>query len=214
MTQPSGAPKPKKFFKSRNIVPATGNLTPPTQVDPIQQNAVPKISLKVNKKLPNTSDEIRKTKVEKAVKPKKIKKQKDETKMSVEKPTRFLSRTRKAVNYMEDRSRSPTPSYAAVIAGAPGLANRIEVMDQTNAAEAKISADEDAPAASDAIPDVDDLDMASKNVIHDHPPIVLRISKVRKCCCFCFVMNDFLWGHIRWPSNVENKIRFASDLLT
>lgn len=185
LTQPPDAPKPKKFFKSRNIVPATGNLTPPTHVDPIQQNAVPKISLKVNKKLPNTSDEIRKPKAEKTVKPKKVKKQKDETKLSVEKPTRFLSRTRKAVNYIEDRSRSPTPSYAAVIDGGAGLANRVsEEMDQSFSADLNISTNEDASTANDAIPTVDDLDMTSKNVTHDHPPIVLRISKVRQ-----FVLN-------------------------
>lgn len=180
LAQPTNAPKPKKFFKSRNIVPATGNLTPPTQVDPIQQNAVPKISLKVNKKLPNTSDEIRKTKAEKTVKPKKVKKQKDETKLSVEKPTRVLSRTRKAVNYLEDRSRSPTPNYAA---GVAGLLNRLsDEVEPSTVVDVKSLSTENASTTNDAIPTGDD----SKNVTHDHPPIVLRISKVRQSCLFLF----------------------------
>lgn len=167
LAPPPDAPKPKKFFKSRNIVPATGNLTPPTQVESIQQNAVPKISLKVNKKQPNASDEIRKTKAEKPVKAKKVKKPKDETKLSVEKPTRVLSRTRKAVNYLEDRSCSPTPNYAAVIEARGALANRVS--DEVNPATNPKSSDN--TAASDAADD-------TKNVTHDHPPIVLRISKV------------------------------------
>lgn len=148
---------------------------------------MPKISLKVNKKLPNASDEIRKAKVEKTVKPKKVKKQKDETKLSVEKPTRVLSRTRKAVNYMEDRSCSPTPNYAGVVdGGGAGLANRVsEEVDQTNAADLKTLSNENASATGDAIPTGDDSDMASKNLAHDHPPIVLRISKVRE--------NDFFY---------------------
>lgn len=176
MAQPTNAPKPKKFFKSRNIVPATGNLTPPTQVEPIQ-HAVPKISLKVNKKQPNASDEIRKTKAEKTVKPKKVKKQKEESKLSVEKPTRVLSRTRKAVNYMEDRSRSPTPNYAGAIAGGAGLSNRItDEVDQSNVADLKSLSNENASTANDVNPAGDD----SRNVTHDHPPIVLRISKVSK----------------------------------
>lgn len=173
--QPTDAPKPKKFFKSRNVVPATGNVTPPTQIEPTQQNAVPKISLKVNKKLLNPSDDIRKAKAEKSVKPKKVKKQKDETKLSVEKPTRVLSRTRKAVNYMEDRSRSPTPNYAGMIddgtAAAASVANRVsEEVNQTNAADLKSSANEIASATGDVM----------LNITHDHPPIVLRISKVRE----------------------------------
>lgn len=192
MAQPTNAPKPKKFFKSRNIVPATGNLTPPTQVDPIQQNAVPKISLKVNKKLPNTSEEIRKTKAEKPVKPKKVKKQKDETKLTVEKPTRVLSRTRKAVNYLEDRSRSPTPNYAAAnAAGVAGLSNRLsDEADPSTAVDVKSLSTENTSATNDAIPTGDD----SKNVTHDHPPIVLRISKVSQCCLFTFynVLRSFI----------------------
>lgn len=180
MTQPPDAPKPKKFFKSRNIVPATDNHTAPTNVDPIQKNAVPKISLKVNKKIPNASDEIRKPKAEKTVKPKKVKKQKDETKLSAEKPTRVLSRTRKAVNYIEDRSRSPTPGGAT-------FANRVtEEMDELNTSDLKSSAAETVPAVNDVIPTVDDSDMASKNVTHEHPPIVLRISKVRSVLIYIF----------------------------
>lgn len=150
-------------------MPATGNVTPPTQVDPIQQNAVPKISVKVNKKQPNASDEIRKTKVEKTVKPKKVKKPKDETKLSVEKPTRVLSRTRKAVNYLEDRSCSPTPNYAAVIEARGGLT--IPVSDEVNPASTINAKSIENIAVSDAVDD-------SKNAAHDHPPIVLRISKV------------------------------------
>lgn len=176
LVPPTDAPKPKKFFKSRNIVPATGNLTPPTLVDPIQQNAVPKISLKVHKKQSNANDEIRKTKVEKPTKPKKAKKPKDDTKLSVEKPTRVLSRTRKAVNYMEDRSCSPTPNYTAAIEARAGLANRVsDEMDQST--EMKIN-DNVSATTSEAVHAADDVDMTSKNVTHDHPPIVLRISKV------------------------------------
>lgn len=121
-------PKPRKFFKSRNVAPEI----PPTQQqlqqqqqpqqqhqNVAQQSSPPKIRMKINKKLLKT-DESKSPKKDKVVvekKPVKLKK-KSKTKEDttpkikikpIEKPTRVLSRTRKPVNYLEDRSRSPSP---------------------------------------------------------------------------------------------------------
>lgn len=182
LAPPTDAPKPKKFFKSRNIVPATGNLTPPTLVDPIQQNTVPKLSLKVNKTKPPSasSDEVRKTKVEKPVKPKKVKKPKEEVKLSVEKPTRVLSRARKAVNYMEDGSRSPPLSiYEAAVEAARTSVSRV-TDDADHATESRVNE----TTTADETP----ADEAKNVNVHDHPPIVLRISKVSKVFRFLFLL--------------------------
>lgn len=83
------------------------------------QPSPPKIRLKINKKLLKVEHDTKPSKKEKVnsekkpTKPKKEKKSKskEETVKTkpIEQPTRVLSRTRKPVNYMEDRSRSPSP---------------------------------------------------------------------------------------------------------
>lgn len=131
-------PKPKKFFKSRNIAPDFNSQQfafseYQQQKSPIIP-ATPKLSLKIKLKNDDTkkskSEKIKKEKSKDKTKEKekskekvkeklkekvkeKVKKKpklKEEKKLKNEEaPTRVLSRARKSVNYYEDNSRSQTP---------------------------------------------------------------------------------------------------------
>lgn len=166
-------PKPKKFFKSRNSAPETDLAiinAAFTNANDHKQPATPatpnKVSAKV-KKEQRKKEEKPKQKPEKPEKPEKPakapkKKAKNEEKTAKkEKPTRVLSRTRKAINYSEDKSRSASPVH----------------VPPTEAAQSS------QPVASEPPPILDEAATnpsasPSKNLIGDHPPIVLRISKV------------------------------------
>lgn len=265
LPQPSpDVPKPKKFFKSRNVVPtdvvfaaaAMAALPPPSanfyqqqQQQPVATTqhmyaaaatVVPKLSLKINKKLlkadATTVKKVKKVKEEKAkkVKEEKVKKVKEE-KVKVEKPkkvvrekvrvvkaaavpaepTRVLSRQRKAVNYSENRSRSPSPRRPAssLLAdevedeGGGGVDDDVaEDVPMEPPAVADIAAGEQMETDADSVvgaeikdelpvplaerspPAATEVAMTvatpmlspseCQSVNQQHPPIVLRISKV------------------------------------
>lgn len=102
------------------------------------------------------------------------------------KPTRVLSRARKVVNYSEDKSRSPTPGHHAK---AKAKTNPIEVA--LNPVDELVTSPIQNCESNDFIQNEEARDMEkvvddgsisedtpSKLPIGDHPPIVLRISKV------------------------------------
>lgn len=214
------APKPKKFFKSRNFVPDTTVLPPQPSLPPSAPvipshhvEKVPKLNLKLNKKIkidaadkssvPKTKTDKTKTEKVKLEKPKTKKASKPKEKgvdkvskvKSTELPTRVLSRTRKTVNYSENRSRSPSPrmvqSPAIEDTDAPN-----ETFDTSIESSNRLSSVQDVDSAS--LHQVDEqkshltIDLPAQitseqpleitavvKTINDHPPIVLRISKVR-----------------------------------
>lgn len=169
-----------------------------------------KVSNKINKK--NANSATKKTKSEKAIaaaataatanaeKPEKVEKQpRPEKKAKVKKrtkaeekpnkvvaevkPTRILSRTRKAVNYSEDKSRSPSPKRTAIAVDAP-----LPVLLQSAQSDLETSPIHQAqfnsngepftPIESQIINVIASPPSTSKNLVNEHPPIVLRISKV------------------------------------
>lgn len=161
---------------------------------------------KKKEKLSKSETSSKKPKAEKAPRPEKPPKpQKPEkvpknTKKSLKtveklvrppKPTRVLSRARKIVNYSEEKSRSPTPSSqtkaarnettpetdaveVAAIIPVPSSEkpnpNQNEFFETNNENTLKYSNDEQFQNSPSGSP--------SKNPLGDHPPIVLRISKV------------------------------------
>lgn len=170
------------------------------------QPTTSKIKIKINKK--NANGTTRKTKTEKVVtkvekvpkaekqpileKKAKVKKRTkaDEKPIKVVpevKPTRVLSRTRKTVNYMEDRSRSPSPKRQAIPAPEqfpqPPLPPAQCDLETSPIHQPQFNSDGEplAPIETQAI---DHLKAAasppstSKILPSEHPPIVLRISKV------------------------------------
>lgn len=171
-----------------------------------------KISIK-NKK--NAEGTTRKTKAEKAAakeekaaakaeKPEKVEKQpRPEKKTKVKKrapkveekpakvvpevkPTRVLSRTRKAVNYSEDKSRSPSPKRLEVAGPTvlpPPLPSVQNDLETSPIHQAHFNSDGEPfmPIESHAINHLMTAaspPSTSKTLATDHPPIVLRISKV------------------------------------
>lgn len=226
------APKPKKFFKSRNFAPDTTVLPPQPALPPIAPlipshhvEKVPKLSLKINKKikidaadkspLPKVKADKIKTEKVKPEKPKTKKANKSKEK-SVEKvtkvkntelPTRVLSRTRKTVNYSENRSRSPSPQLAR----SPTFEDTDvpnETFDKSIEAANRLSSVAD--VGTNSVHQVDeqkiqlmiDLPVELTNehplqiaavvkTINEHPPIVLRISKVR---IFHFKLLKLVYG--------------------
>lgn len=170
------------------------------------QPTTSKIKIKINKK--NANGATRKTKTEKTVAAKvekvpkaekqpilekkaKVKKRTkaEEKPMKVGsevKPTRILSRTRKTVNYMEDKSRSPSPKRPAIAAPEqfpqplpPAQCD----LETSPIHQPKFSGDGEPLAPIESQP-IDYLKTAasppstSKISPNEHPPIVLRISKV------------------------------------
>lgn len=138
---------------------------------------------------------VEKVKAEKPIKTKAIKKKAAKESKPVkppEQPTRILGRARKAINYSEDKSRSPTP-----VRSRPVAANFSEPMVPVAAAPfpselqstnvGNVSNDETRSQFTPGSP--------SKNA--DHPPIVLRISKVCQMmivdlCYFLFSCSNLL----------------------
>lgn len=99
------------------------------------------------------------------------------------KPTRVLSRTRKVVNYSEDKSRSPTPGQNAEanpIEVAPNLVANELVSSPIQNCERNHFFSNEEPNDMEKVVDDGNVseDSPSKLPIGDHPPIVLRISKV------------------------------------
>lgn len=99
------------------------------------------------------------------------------------KPTRVLSRARRVVNYSEDKSRSPTPGQHAK-ANPTGVAlnpivNELTSSPIQNCEQTHLSQHEE-PNDMKRVADDGNVseDSPSKIPIGDHPPIVLRISKV------------------------------------
>lgn len=93
------------------------------------------------------------------------------------KPTRILSRTRKTVNYSEEKSRSPSPKPHA--SAAPQIIN-ISPNQQPSANI--IECENNIPLESQSKHLTSDTNpivaSPTKNLAIEHPPIVLRISKV------------------------------------
>lgn len=119
---------------------------------------------------------VEKVKAEKPIKVKAIKKKPAKESKPVkppEQPTRILGRARKTINYSEDKSRSPTP-----VRSRPAAANFTEPI--VPAAAAPFPSELQSINAGNA--NIDEIrsqftpGSPSKNA--DHPPIVLRISKV------------------------------------
>lgn len=235
------APKPKKFFKSRNFVPDTTVLPPQPSLLPSAPlipshhvEKVPKLNLKLNKKIKidaTDKSSVPKAKADK-IKTEKVKSEKPKTKKankskekSVDKvtkvkntelPTRVLSRTRKTVNYSENRSRSASPrlDQSQTIEDTADAPN--ENTDAPNEDTGAPNDDTDTPnesfdsslesaerlspvanVDSNSLHRVDEqkshlvidlpVQLSSENpleiatvvkTINEHPPIVLRISKV------------------------------------
>lgn len=183
----TAAPKPKKFFKSRNSVPDTEQaqaiesqiaastpgpaINDPTSMTPTsveaERPATEKLSMKINKRqLKKTEGQPKKPKAMKATKvekeppveksPKVKKKNSKVENVDQVKPTRVLSRARKTVDYAERNSRSPSPKSRAALAVQPteiASPNHVEMSREIDSSP-------------------------SKNSNTEHPPIVLRISKV------------------------------------
>lgn len=214
------APKPKKFFKSRNFVPDTTTLPPLPSLPPSTPfipshhvEKVPKLSLKINKKIKiDAADKPSPTKAKSdKIKSDKVKSEKPKTKKAIkskekcvdkvskvkstELPTRVLSRTRKTVNYSENRSRSSSPRLV-----------RSPTIEETSAPNESIDNCVNAADRLSSVADVDSsslhrideqkvhlvidlpVQLASEHpieiaavvkTINEHPPIVLRISKVK-----------------------------------
>lgn len=229
------APKPRKFFKSRNAVavvePALFQVSPnahqsaataaassintspfggsasyasTTTTTTTEPQHAPKIRLKINKKqlllksstagaalaaphlLPPAASKPAKlpkpAKVKKPPKP--VKEKPVKVAKPVPEPTRKLSRQRKAVNYSENRSRSPTPrrEMETECEVAPD-ANTSEPMEASSftASEEAESRGQRSPSAVPSVSEEDTTTMADSSAEiaeEDHPPIVLRISKV------------------------------------
>lgn len=177
----SNAPKPKKFFKSRNVVPDT---IPKIPTQDIQHNQLPpsiqKIP-KINKKLiKNDEASAPRTKTEK-IKIKKPPKVKEKTLekpvklQNVEKPTRVLSRTRKTVNYSENKTPSPPPSATLLTEPCPANEHNTTQPEEFQSNDGNHQPISHNDQFSEAINSPKHQLNNSKN---DHPPIVLRISKV------------------------------------
>lgn len=100
------------------------------------------------------------------------------------KPTRVLSRTRKAVNYSEDKSRSPTPTRQTIAAPVPPplpLAHSDLETSPIHQPQFNSDGEPFTPIESQAIQHLKvgaSPPSSSKTLATDHPPIVLRISKV------------------------------------
>lgn len=160
-----------------------------------------KISIKINKKLldkprkPKAEKvkvekvkvekvKVEKVKVEKVkvVKPKAVKKkEKIDTKpvKTPEQPTRVLGRARKTINYSEDRSRSPTPvrSRTAAVDFVDPIVASTPIQHEPQS-ETDVSGNSGVEEPKDLQQKVlFSPESPSKNA--EHPPIVLRISKVR-----------------------------------
>lgn len=200
-TEAAAAPKPKKFFKSRNSVPdaeqvlalesqlATTSGSAAVEAAPAPP-AADKISLKISRKQSRKGDAAKKAKAPKAPKPEKVveekpekstkkkKKTKAEEKpvktIEQAKPTRVLSRTRKAVDYAEQNSRSPTPKSKPNQASdaTPAPLTHYPTQFEDGQQQADVFDNQNAVASS-----------PSKNSAAEHPPIVLRISKVSVRIC-------------------------------
>lgn len=170
------------------------------------QPATSKIKIKINKKNANGATRKIKTekmvvaKVEKVPKPEKqpilekkakVKKRAKPEEKPIKvvpevKPTRILSRTRKTVNYMEDKSRSPSPKRQAIDAPEqfpqppPPPQCDLETspihQPQFNSDGEPLAAIE--PQAIDYLKAAASPPSTSKTLPSEHPPIVLRISKV------------------------------------
>lgn len=76
-------------------------------------------------------------------------------------PTRKLSRQRKTVNYTENRSRSPSPARRSDGVKVSNVGDEVAVMQAESAASPP-------PLVA----------TSSETLDEEHPPIVLRISKV------------------------------------
>lgn len=200
--------KPKKFFKSRNSVPDTEKVHPidsqmaatsthiPIDTAPIHSIAstTKKLSLKINKKQSGKPKAIKMPKPEKVieVKPEKPSKKKKKPTKSEEKgikqieqtkPTRVLSRARKAVDYAEQNSRSPTPKTKS---------NQLNDATTTTTTAAATTTSDTTPLTHYPMQFIENSPQnefqdnqniiasssPSKNSATEHPPIVLRISKV------------------------------------
>lgn len=205
--EPVAAPKPKKFFKSRNSVPDAEQIvaietqiaaTSTTLIDDqataafhSQPHATQdKIHTKSSKKQSKKGESTKKVRTPKppkvqpelAAKPEKLPKKKKKPKtdekpvkqIEQKKPTRVLSRTRKNVDYAERSSRSPSPTSKLRIqsAAAPSSSAFPQCPQMPTFSG-------DAPQPFDQQHDQHGVASSpSKSMAGDHPPIVLRISKV------------------------------------
>lgn len=104
-------------------------------------------------------------------KPAKISKKKVKNDANLPKPTRVLSRTRKTVNYSEAKSRSPSPSTKAAAPAVASIQSPVQVSQQYNNNEYDTTEQLESQAEQPLI-------ASPKNPAAEHPPIVLRISKV------------------------------------
>lgn len=231
------APKPRKFFKSRNTVAMEPSLfqaspnahqssassaihtspfggsssytsTTTSTATTTERQRAPKIRLKINKKQllvksarsvdasllpPPASKPPKLPKPPKVKKPPKPMKEKP-VKMpkAIVEPTRKLSRQRKAVNYSENHSRSPTPrreidSESEVVEEEVVIRTNDVVVVPTVEESSFVSEAESmgprSPSVAPTVSEEDTTTMAdsSAEIVEenkDHPPIVLRISKV------------------------------------
>lgn len=193
-----------------------------------------KLSIKISKKSANGAPKKRKAekaapitpkpekvaKAEKPPRPEKVAKVKKRTKAEDKpakpvpdvKPTRILSRTRKAVNYSEDKSRSPSPKSSGVVA-APSLPVHVPSapcdLETSPIHQAQFNSDGEpfTPIESQAVNPlyaVASSPSIGKNVAVDHPPIVLRISKVN--------MNEFAryFHHFLVHTKIHRLTQFRS----
>lgn len=97
------------------------------------------------------------------------------------KPTRVLSRARKVVNYSEDKSRSPTPGQHAKSNPTKIAPNPVEneLLTPLNFERKDFFQNDEAKDMEKIVDDGNvSEDLPSKLPVGDHPPIVLRISKV------------------------------------
>lgn len=183
------APKPKKFFKSRNSATTlvAAQLiqhlprAPPSPIRDIYPTSVTTMNTTmsgggqhrspIKLKVPKAAVAERKnstSSTERLVKPKK---KKEEKKMKPEAPpSRVISRSRKVVNYNEedDYERCPTPLKDIIVLKTASNSDPEEE-------EAEIFPSVKSPAAVPVAPPP--LPPPVKTPSVDHPPIVLRISK-------------------------------------
>lgn len=166
-------------------------------VMPAQPQHAPKIRLKINKKqlllnaagpdaLPPPAAKPAKVPKPPKVKkpPKPVKEKPVKPAKPVVEPTRKLSRVRKAVNYSENRSRSPSPKRPATIEEEMPpvlMAESSQVVTEDNSMFSETASM--APESESIEPSISEEDTvadSSAEVADDkeHPPIVLRISKV------------------------------------
>lgn len=125
----------------------------------------------------------------------------------VAEPTRKLSRARKTVNYSENRSRSPTPKRS-VDEDSESLDTPMDGIEEDTTASSSVPATHaiavvpvntplvgeptECPASPSVAPSMSEEDESAETSTEipaiEHPPIVLRISKV----CFLYIIINFI----------------------